>query len=351
MKNIKVQNIKAETDKGKAASLRVENEHLREQVKRADMVRAMLEAELASVEKENMLIDRYEKKAAQNRPMAIRPLLKNAPGEACALAVASDWHLFETVVPGQVSGLNEYNPAIARASCEEFFRAVVKWTRIHRGGVQVPHLILALLGDLLTNQLHLDQVESNAGTVQEEFLFALEIITGGIDFLLKDGGFDKITIPCCDGNHGRDTEKIRVGNRVRHSHEWLLYKILQKMYSSDPRIQFVIADGIHLYLDIFGRVVRFHHGDAMKYQGGIGGLSIPIKKAIGDWNKARRADLDVFGHWHTTIDDAQFISNGSGMGYGPYALQIKAAFERPTQSYALLDKERWITAFNRMYLR
>jgi len=348
---IKVGKIKQEAVRGRADSLRFDNEQLREQLRRAEMIRKLLASEITCLQNENKLLGIYDKAAAGTHPMAIRPLLKKAPGEACALAVASDWHLYERVLPAEVSGLNEYNPAIARASCEEFFRAVVKWTCVDRSAVKVPQLILALLGDLLTNQLHIDQVECNAGTVQEEFMFALEILTGGIDFLLKEGGFDKIIVPCCDGNHGRDTEKIRVSNRVRHSHEWLLYNILRKMYANEPRIEFVIADGIHLYMDVYGRTVRFHHGDAMKYQGGIGGLTIPVKKAIGEWNKARRADLDVFGHWHTTIDDVQFISNGSGLGYAPYSLSIKAAFERPTQSFALLDKDRWITAFDRMYLR
>jgi hypothetical protein len=95
----------------------------------------------------------------------------------------------------------------------------------------------------MTSQLHQDQVETNAGTAMEEVLFLSEMLTGGIDYLLRDGGFDEISIPCCDGNHSRNTDKMRNANRVRHSYEWLLYMLLARHYAGDSRVKFDIAEG------------------------------------------------------------------------------------------------------------
>jgi hypothetical protein len=94
-------------------------------------------------------------------------------------------------------------------------------------------------------------------------------------------------------------------------------------------------------MTVFDKRIRFHHGDGLKYQGGVGGLTIPVEKAISAWNKSpARADLDIFGHWHTAQQSRAWVSNGSLIGYNAYAVSIKASFEPPAQTYFLLDKKR-----------
>ncbi len=284
-------------------------------------------------------------------PMHIAPDAAAVNDESIAMANASDWHLFESVDPAQVSGLNEYNPEIAQASVDAFFRGVVRWTEIHRAGTEINTLMLNVLGDIITGMLHMDQVEGNAGTPPEETLFAIDLLIGGIDYLIEHGGFKRIIINAVDGNHGRTTDKIRHANRVKHSYEWLMYKILQKWYKDSPVVTWNISRGYHLYVPVWDKMIRFHHGDAVRYQGGVGGITIPVLKAIKEWNTGRHADLDVFGHWHTMIDDSRFISNGCLLGYSPYSLSIKAPFQPPQQSFVVLNRKRWLTSFNRVYVR
>ena len=66
----------------------------------------------------------------------------------------------------------------------------------------------------------------------------------------------------------------------------------------------------------------------------------PTYTSIDDWNKAKRADLDVFGHFHQLRDGGNFICNGSLIGYNAYAMSIKAHFEPPKQTLFLMDKKR-----------
>lgn len=283
-------------------------------------------------------------------PMKIRKVKTSQKDETIGLAIGSDWHIFETVRPDEVSGMNVFNPDVAKIRIENFFEGIVRWTQIHRGGTKIDSLILALLGDLITNMLHADQRENNAGTPPEEALTLFDCLIGGIDYLIDKGGFKLITVPCVGGNHGRTTEKLQHTNRAKHSYEWLIYKLLERWYQDEERIQFQIATGIHFYLDVFDRVIRGHHGNDIKYQGGVGGLTIPVLKAIKEWNSARHADLDIFGHWHTMIDDSRFISNGSLIGYAPYSIAIKAQFQQPQQAYVTLNRKRWVTSFNRIYV-
>jgi len=275
---------------------------------------------------------------------------KPSGGEATAVVLGSDWHVFETVKKGEVNNLNEFNVSIARSSIETFFQKIAMLAGIERKVVTVNKLVLGLLGDLMTNQLHRDQVETGAGTPMEEVLFLADQITGGINFLLTQG-FDLIQLPCCDGNHGRNTEKLQSANRVKHSYEWLLYSILARQYAGDKRVQFDIAEGQLLYTKLYGRTIRWTHGDALKYNGGIGGLTIPVRKAIAEWDKGCKADMTFFGHWHTSHLDRMFCSNGSIVGYAPYAVSIKASFEAPQQAFMLFDSKRGLSSYRPIYVR
>ena len=76
------------------------------------------------------------------------------------------------------------------------------------------------------------------------------------------------------------------------------------------------------------------------YQGGVGGIYIPVNKSIAQWSKAKHADLDIFGHFHQLRDGGNFLCNGSMIGYNAFALSIKADFEEPKQILTLIDKRR-----------
>jgi hypothetical protein len=267
---------------------------------------------------------------------------KSMDGEATAFAIASDWHVEETVEGKTVNGLNEFNLDIAERRIERFFKNVVRMTDIQRAGAKIDRLVLFLGGDLMTGYIHEELVESNGLSPTETVLWLQDRVASGVDFLGKH--FSEIVIPCTYGNHGRTTLKSRVSTGAKNSYEWMLYHVLKKQLGH--KADWHVADGYHLYLDCYGRSVRFHHGDGLKYQGGIGGLTIPVEKAIASWNKGVTADLDVFGHWHQSQQNPKWISNGCLIGYGPYALSIKAPFEKPSQTYFLMDKKhgRTVTA-------
>jgi len=266
-------------------------------------------------------------------------------GEAIACAIASDWHVEETVDPETVNGLNEYNLDIARKRIQIFFQKVVRLTEIQRSGTKIDTLVLAMLGDMMTGYIHEELRETNGLSPTETILWLQDEITGGLKLLEKH--FSRIVIPCSWGNHGRNTIKPRHATGAKNSYEWMLYHILRKQL---PQFEWKIANGYHNYLDVDGRIIRFHHGDDLKYQGGVGGLTIPVEKAISQWNKAIKADLDVFGHWHQGQQNPKWISNPSMIGHNAYAIAIKAGFEPPSQTYFLMDKKRGRTITAPIYL-
>jgi hypothetical protein len=281
----------------------------------------------------------------------IEPLLDDDEGEAVAMAVLSDVHPFTRIRPETVNGLNEFNPDVCKFRVERFFRGLVRLTNIERVAQNVKRLILVLGGDIIGNMIHDELKETNYGTPQEEVLFMLELIESGVEYLLEHGGFDEIKIVGVHGNHDRDTKKKQFENQAEHALTWTLYHVLKRDYerSGDP-VTVEIAKGYHHIIDVFGRRVRIHHGDSIKYSGGVGGPTVGINKAIAGWNQTDPVHLDVFGHLHTSLSDQRFFANGSVCGYSTYALANKLPYESPRQWFVLLDKDRWITAQKYIYL-
>jgi len=256
---------------------------------------------------------------------------------SAAVAVLSDWHVEEQVDPRTVSHLNEFNLEIADRRIEKATQAILRLTEIERVGRDIPILVLALLGDLMTGYIHEELREENELSPTQTILWLRQKLSKLINTIKKEGNFERIIIPCSIGNHGRTTIKPRHSTAYKNSYEWLLYKLLEQEIEG---VEWIVGESYHTYLEVFGKTFRLHHGDGLKYQGGIGGLTIPVEKAISSWNKGRSADIDIFGHWHTSQQNPKWISNGSLVGHNAYSIAIKAAFEPPQQTYFLFDAKR-----------
>ena len=261
--------------------------------------------------------------------------------EATALVLASDWHVEEVVLPEQVSGRNRYNLEISKRRAARFFERARASTEFNRQWFLIRDTLLWLGGDFITNFLHDDNRETNLLGPPQALFRAQNYISDGIRFLLQDEKTERIVVCCNDGNHGRMSEKQRVAARQKLSMEWLLYSELALEFSDEPRVKFVVFDGLLLYQEVYGRTIRFTHGDSVNYGGGIGGVTIPLYKAHAAWQTERHADLTVLGHFHQHISLRDIIVNGSLIGHSPYAVKIKARYEEPCQDFTILDSKRW----------
>lgn len=273
----------------------------------------------------------------------IEPMHGHGTSEGTPVWVASDWHMEENV-GAEVGALNRYNVEIAQQRTTRFFRAGLRLTNLLAQDITIKNVILALLGDFITNDIHeAENAEKNELLPTHAIVVAQNAIISGIEFILNHSDYSLI-IPCHSGNHGRTTKTTRFAAENGHSLEYLMYLHLAAYFKDEPRVTFIIPEGMHSYVEVYGHTIRFHHGHALKYQGGVGGIFIPAYKAIAQWNKGKQADLDVFGHFHQMKDGGNFLCNGSVIGYNAFALSIKADYEKPKQTLFLMDKKRGRTA-------
>lgn len=295
------------------------------------------EADLAAAEARQSVLDAFGDKPTLK---AYKPSSAKRGGQATAVIAMTDWHCEERIDASTVNGLNEHNLELAAKKIKYSFEKSIRLLDSARRMSKIDDLVLWLGGDFITGYIHEELEENNYLSPTEACLFVQEHICTGIDFLLTHADAKHITIPTNFGNHGRTTKRMRASTGYKNSYEWLLYHQISRHYRNEPRVTWKIENGYHNWLEIQGKQVRFHHGDGMNYWGGVGGLTIPVLKAIAQWNKAKKADLDIFGHWHTMVYHRQFISSGCLVGYNAYALQIKADFAEPSQTFAVIDRDR-----------
>lgn len=303
------------------------------------IVRRKYEEALDTIARQERELEALGVLKSQVETFVIEPRYGHGTSEGTVVAVASDWHIEERVDPARVNSLNTYNLDIAHARVTRLFQSLLRLVRLLQQDIKVEVLVLAMLGDYITNDIHDELLDITALRPTEAIVMAQNLIISGIEFLLNNSTL-KLVLDCHSGNHGRTTRQTHFSSENGHSLEWLMFLHLQAYFRNEPRVTFQVAEGYHSYMDVYGQTIRLHHGHAIKYGGGVGGIFIPGYKAISQWNKARKADLDVFAHFHQTKDGGNFLCNGSVIGYNSYALSIKADYEPPRQTLFLMDKKR-----------
>lgn len=323
-----------------AERVNVELEKLRDKRTGKDQELVELRSRVLELERENEVFTAI--KNTPPRVFDVAPKVSSGSSESALVIVWSDWHHEEVVIPAQVGNKNEHNVRISKERFLRLLHGGLAWYKISAAKTNIKTIVLALLGDFITGSIHEDLAEGNELPPAEAIHSAYGMIISGIKHMLENTPKDvQFVIPCHSGNHGRMTKEQRIATEAGNSLEYFMYLLLQDYFQDEKRLKFIVQPGYHSYVRFFEGAyeARFHHGHDVRYQGGVGGLTIPVNKAIGQWNKARAVNLDVFGHFHTRFDGGNFICNGSLIGYNAYAVSIKASYELPSQTCFLINRE------------
>jgi len=203
----------------------------------------------------------------------------------------------------------------------------------------IRRVVVWLGGDFISGHIHDDTAELAQLAPLAATRWIGERLAGFIGAVADQA--DDVIVATNSGNHGRSTEKLRVGTEMEHSFEQHLYLTLASA-ERRPNVRWQVGTGYLNVVDLDGFRVRFHHGHAVRYQGGIGGIHVPLNKSIAAWDSIQRADLTCLGHWHQFSwgRAGRYVSNGSVIGHSAYAVRIKATYEPPCQACIVVDHER-----------
>jgi hypothetical protein len=259
--------------------------------------------------------------------------------EAVPILLLSDLHCGQIVKPSSVNGLNEFNPEIFDDRLDAVFRNALKVINGQRSTATIREAVIWLGGDLIEGELHGDAVQNQTLTTTQQIVRCERAIVRGLDYLLQHSDLERILIPCNVGNHGRNTKKQQ-SNATENSYEHLAYCSMRRHYRDEPRLEWFIADADCLYLDVYGKRLRFFHGDSVRYNGGAAGPLWNVDKHAKNLDQSVPADHTFHGHFHTLGFGSRATSNGSLPGCAPYGLQSGYRIERPQQGMRFLHSDK-----------
>jgi hypothetical protein len=263
---------------------------------------------------------------------------KRTKHDATAILMLSDVHCEERVLPETVNGENDYSLEVCQLRMAELEERFLECLEHERNQADIRRVLVWLGGDFITGHIHPDCAEVAQLSPMNATRWIAERLRGLIDSVAQHA--DQVIVCTNAGNHGRSTEKNRIATELDHSWEQLMYHTLARE-EKNANVQWQIAEGHLGYVDLDGFLVRTTHGHSIRFAGGVYGLALPASKAIARWDAGRKADLTIFGHYHSWgwLRGARYVANGSVIGHSPYAERV-ASPERPCQGMAIIDHGR-----------
>jgi hypothetical protein len=276
---------------------------------------------------------------------AIKPN-KSLKEECTIITQFGDSHVDEIVNKSVMNGLNEYNPDIAAVRIERYFQRVCYLANQHRrAGTKITNLVLHLAGDFISGWIHEELKETNAMSPIEGILYVQELLLKGIKTIAEQGNFDKVVVIATCGNHARTTDKQRNKNAASTSFEYFMYNNMMQVIAKSglSNVEFILSESEFIYYKVYDKMNKFSHGNHFNYQGGIGGIEVPIKKWLYREQVIAPFDMAFIGHWHTYIVSNKVRVNGSVIGYNEFGRRCGFPPEPPQMQFQLLDKKRGYT--------
>jgi hypothetical protein len=317
----------------------------------ADAELARLRAEVASYRKRYTAaleqIDRERQRADSVLGLqGIKPAFltktvkgkRSAKHDATAILMLSDVHCEERVLPETVNGENDYSLDVCQLRMQELQERFLACLDHERNQADIRRVLIWLGGDFITGHIHPDCMEVAQLSPMNATRWIAERLRALIDAVAANA--ESVIVCTNAGNHGRSTEKNRIATELDHSWEQMMYFTLARE-EPNKNVSWQIAEGHLGYVDLDGFLVRTTHGHSIRFAGGVYGLALPASKAIARWDAGRRADLTIFGHYHSWgwLRGARYVANGSVIGHSPYAERV-ASPERPCQGMAIIDHGR-----------
>jgi hypothetical protein len=258
-------------------------------------------------------------------------------GEKYAVALFSDAHIEETVLPDSVLGLNEYNVDVAKYRIERYFVGLSECLKKDN----VKTLIFASLGDTISGFIHDSLQQENGLTPPEAVLFGQSLIISGLKYLIEHNPNVSISFIGIYGNHSRLTKKIQYDNGFKLSYEYIMYKNIQSICElSGMKIKFIIPNSEMALLEMPDRNrFIFIHGYQIKSGGTatICGIYPALQRLAMKWDRTFHQTKIYLGHFHSCTSIPSATVNGSIIGYNAFAMSNGMAYEEPAQVYELYD--------------
>ena len=302
------------------------------------------EAELADA---RALLDRFSVVKPQDArvPKWVKAKPKGKALHDTPVLLLSDLHLDEVVDKHEMDGINSYDRDIATRRLERVIDGTVTLLKRHTAGTHHDGIVVALLGDNITGEIHEELARTNEAPPSATIVHWVPKIASALEHLADE--FGRVYVPCVDGNHDRTYKRTPSKQRAESSLAWIFYNWVADHLRNDDRISFGITTSPEQLIDVYDTTFLLSHGDGFRSQGGVGGLYPALLKWLLRKHQLysktiRDFDYALLGHWHQDLWGQDFVVNASLKGYDEYAKDNGFTFGVAAQQLFTVTPERGI---------
>jgi hypothetical protein len=301
----------------------------------------LLKAHEALMEKCDLLVSLDSVKS--DAPKWTRNKPKKSEHRGIANLILSDLHLDEVVFAAQMGNVNAYSREIAVRRLHNTAERTAEIANDYIQGIKYDGITVWLGGDIFSGSIHEELRNTNEAPIMASFDFWIDPMVSALRMLADE--FGAIHVPGCVGNHGRNTHKPIMKNRVEDNFDWLFYRVLARELRGDARFTWQLPVTADVTVKHYDHTYLLTHGDQFRGGSGISGIQTPL--ALGAFRKSKRQqavndpfDTMLIGHFHQYMTIPGIIVNGSLKGYDEYAALSNFGYEVPQQAFWITTPER-----------
>jgi hypothetical protein len=221
-------------------------------------LKARYKAALSHIDRERVRADSLLQ--LQGIKAVKRPSTKVVKGKrhaATMVVLLSDIHCEERVDPCTVNGLNDYSLDVCQARLDELQQRFFRLLEHERQLADIDRVVVWLGGDFISGHIHDDTAELAQLAPLAAKRWIGERLRAFIDSVSDTA--QSVIVATNSGNHGRSTDKLRIGTEMEHSFEQDLYLVMQAE-ERRGNVEWQVGSGYLNYVNVDGFRIRFHHG-------------------------------------------------------------------------------------------
>ena len=229
------------------------------------------------------------------------------------IAPLSDTHVGEAVYKEQMLGINSYDWNMFNQRLYGWANQVLNLVNYRRNIAPIDDLIVPMLGDMISGDIHEELARSNISNCMEQMIRGANLIAQALMFLAPH--FKTIKVPCVVGNHGRMTRKPPMKDKYM-DWDYMMYQWVSTFCKNQDNISFELPKSYLHVFSVYNQKILIMHGDSVSGAGSNTSITRAITNLRGVMqykdnlsNKSEiKFDSAMIGHFHR-IDE---IDIGTG---------------------------------------
>jgi hypothetical protein len=258
----------------------------------------------------------------------------------------NDWHYGSMQNTEEIEGFGEYNSQICERRVGKYVNSILDWSALHRNSYTIDELVVLLLGDFISGDIHEELRVTNEFPVPIQSCGAGLLIGSAIKTL--SAHFPKVR---CEfivaDNHARLTKKPQAKEEGLNSLNYVVGFVAKQALSRQNNVEFNLYTMNEKVVAVKDRQYLISHGHGI-----IGWAGVPwygIERKVGKESGARLQSIMeditrskqvgfhkyVFGHWHTPVSLPLY--------WGSASLAGTDAYDHKNGRYSKPSQAAWIT--------